>query len=84
MPTRYAPDTLIRADEWLSQARCVGMDPEIWFHRDSQAEARRICRRCPVRKACLALAIAIESKPGNFAPHGVFGGLTARQRTALK
>lgn len=37
---------------------------------------RRICRRCPIRKDCLAWSLAYE-------PEGVWGGLTAPERWGL-
>ena len=64
--------------EWADQARCREVDPELFFAR-GLAEAKpaiRICTRCPVRDQCLDYAIA------NEIDHGVWGGLTERQRRA--
>nr|WP_238592108.1 WhiB family transcriptional regulator [Pseudonocardia sp. EC080625-04] len=43
------------------------------------AEAKAICRRCPVLQACRAEALAW---PGAFT-HGVVGGLSEDERHAL-
>jgi WhiB family redox-sensing transcriptional regulator len=68
---------------WRDHAECRGVDPGI-FHPDDEEENERsadaakvICRECPVREACLEHAIAVREK------HGVWGGLTARERRRL-
>ncbi|GAA4988255.1 hypothetical protein GCM10025792_40360 [Pseudonocardia tropica] len=43
------------------------------------AEAKAICRHCPVLQACRAEALA---RPGAFT-HGVVGGLSEDERNAL-
>jgi WhiB family transcriptional regulator, redox-sensing transcriptional regulator len=61
---------------WRDQARCRGVDPEI-FHPnedDDGLAAKAICAQCPVREACLEYALASREK------EGVWGGLTARER----
>jgi WhiB family redox-sensing transcriptional regulator len=61
---------------WRDQARCRGVDPDI-FHpsdEDDGAEAKAICAECPVREACLEYALTAREKDG------VWGGLTARER----
>jgi WhiB family redox-sensing transcriptional regulator len=61
---------------WRQQARCRGVDPEI-FHPgedDDPSAAKAICALCPVREACLEHALAVREK------HGVWGGLTERER----
>lgn len=63
---------------WLSRARCRGMDPDRFFVRGI-AQARpviRVCERCPVQDECLRYAIE------NDITFGVWGGLTERQRRA--
>ena len=61
---------------WRDQARCRGVDPDI-FHpsdEDDGAAAKAICAQCPVREPCLEYALAAREKDG------VWGGLTARER----
>jgi WhiB family transcriptional regulator, redox-sensing transcriptional regulator len=64
---------------WRDRAACRGTDLALFFPgRGQSAEpARRICARCPVREACLDYAI------GHGIVHGVWGGLTERDRRAL-
>ena len=66
---------------WKSQARCLGVDPEV-FYPDEEDEAgaeiaKQICAACPVREVCLEHAIAVREK------WGVWGGLTARERRRI-
>lgn len=45
-----------------------------------RAAAKALCGACPLREACLETALEY----GDFAQHGIAGGLTARERQALK
>lgn len=41
--------------EWRTQAKCVGENPELWFAQTGTPEAqqaKRICITCPVRLEC--------------------------------
>ena len=59
-------------------------DPELFFPmsgvgRAQQTErAKAVCARCPVRVRCLDLAL----RSGRLA-HGIFGGMTERERREL-
>jgi len=46
--------------------------------------AKRICRHCPVSGQCLEWQMGHERKFGDIARHGIFGGLTPRERKALE
>lgn len=64
---------------WRDQARCQGVDPEV-FHPvddDDGSEAKAICALCSVREPCREYAITAREKDG------VWGGLTARERRRL-
>jgi WhiB family redox-sensing transcriptional regulator len=64
---------------WQERALCSQTDPDA-FHPEkggSTVEARRICRRCEVQPACLQYALDTRQ------PHGVWGGMTERERKAL-
>lgn len=68
---------------WREHARCRGEDPAI-FHPENEEEderasdaAREVCFRCPVREICLEHAISVREK------HGVWGGLSSRERRRL-
>jgi WhiB family redox-sensing transcriptional regulator len=65
---------------WRDRAGCRGTDLEVFFPgRGEPAEpARRICARCPVRQQCLDYAIS------HGIVHGIWGGLTERDRRALR
>jgi WhiB family redox-sensing transcriptional regulator len=61
---------------WQQAAGCRGVDPEIFYPEDDEQadEAKLICGACPVREACLEHALLVREK------HGVWGGLTERER----
>ena len=71
--------------DWRHDARCRDEDPELFFPvgetgpaRQQTAEAKAVCRRCPVAADCLAWAL----KTGQDA--GVWGGLSENERRALR
>jgi len=79
------PDTLETAGQWIKQAACrtKGVEPETFFpdnNADGIEQARSICRACPVRLLCLEDCLRAEGGKGAHARHGVFAGLTPRQR----
>lgn len=65
----------------LSGALCRTVHPDVFFPEtdDIQAEAvaKAVCARCPVRAACLALALTRSE------PVGIYGGLTPAERDVL-
>ena len=65
---------------WHEQARCRGEDPDLFFPSDGDSgdAARWYCRRCPVARQCLEHAMQAPER------HGVWGGLSATQRTSLR
>jgi WhiB family transcriptional regulator, redox-sensing transcriptional regulator len=66
------------AARWRELAACRGTDLGVFFpERGESAEAaRQVCAEYPVRQACLDYAIT------NRIVHGVWGGLTERERRA--
>jgi WhiB family redox-sensing transcriptional regulator len=62
------------------KAACRGADPDLFFpDRGESAEpARQVCAQCPVRQPCLEYAIS------QGIAHGIWGGLTERDRRALR
>ncbi|MFE6225335.1 MULTISPECIES: WhiB family transcriptional regulator [unclassified Streptomyces] len=73
-------------DGWRADAACLEVDPDLFFPVGTGApalaqaeEAKKVCRRCPVREPCLAEALA-QAHP----PSGVWGGLTEGERSARK
>lgn len=68
-------------------AACRGLDTEVWFppgrpgspgFERHAAPARAVCADCPVRASCTAFALAAGLD------EGIFGGLDAVQRRAVK
>jgi hypothetical protein len=62
---------------------CMVTDPDLWF--ESQDEdyfqprvAKKFCGECPVRQQCLEYALTVNEQ------YGVWGGLTAKERQALR
>ena len=78
------------AAEVTRRARCADgtLDPDQWFPVSTDAEAARreaadaiaICMACPVRGACLELSL----RHWIIGQHGVWGGLVAADRAALR
>ena len=68
------------AARWRELAACRGADLEVFFpgRGESAGPARQVCAACPVRQACLDYAIT------NRIAHGIWGGLTERERRGLQ
>jgi len=71
--------------DWRHRAICRDEDPELFFpvgHSGPAlrqiAEAKSVCRRCPVVGECLAWAL------NSGQDHGVWGGMSEDERRALK
>jgi WhiB family redox-sensing transcriptional regulator len=71
--------------DWRHDAICRDEDPELFFPVGTSgpalmqiAEAKTVCRRCPVTEQCLAWAL----ESGQDA--GVWGGMSEDERRALK
>lgn len=72
------------AGDWIADAACVYVDPEVFFLSDAEngpsktwkvRMARLVCSNCPVLAECREWAI------GSL-PHGIAGGMTAEERRA--
>lgn len=66
----------------LDKAACRGMDPEV-YHPDVGSPdplALAVCRTCPARLPCLAVALRAEDPDRRY---GWFGGLGPTERRAL-
>jgi hypothetical protein len=80
------PDVLVVPGKWVHDAACATVDPELFYPAPSYsaAYAKRICLGtderpgCPVRTECLQFALDVKDQ------WGVFGGLTAKERSQLK
>jgi WhiB family redox-sensing transcriptional regulator len=69
-----------RADDRHERALCSQMDPELWFPEpwEDETPAKLICRRCPVREACLAHALNANEE------YGIWGGLSPEERREMR
>lgn len=67
-------------EDWYSQALCPETDPDAFYPEKggSTAEAKKVCRGCPVRKQCLQWALDNDER------FGVWGGMSDRERRRLK
>lgn len=77
-------DTPQVSDGWREYAACASLDPTDFFPELSPlpsvevtAHAKEICSQCAVRAQCLGHALS------NNEEFGVWGGLTARERSLL-
>ena len=71
--------------QWLSEARCLTEDPELFFPVGNTGpaveqieQAKSVCNQCSVTSLCLEYAIK-ENKDT-----GVWGGLSEDERKSLK
>jgi WhiB family redox-sensing transcriptional regulator len=73
---------MFRREPWMNDGACVDSDSDLWFPATGQnedaARAKAICLECPVRQTCLDYALA------NDEAHGIWGGLSPRQRQAYR
>ena len=75
-----SPETAAIHPGELPGALCPQTDPEVFFPEagGSPKAAKKVCAACEVRPECLALALSLGPVMG------VWGGLTERERAALK
>ncbi|MGI8406989.1 MAG: WhiB family transcriptional regulator [Actinomycetota bacterium] len=69
-------DLRLQDQDWRALGSCAGADPNLWFSvgAPEHKQAKLICRQCPVRMMCLEYAM---DEPVD---HGIWGGLTERER----
>lgn len=75
-------------NDWRPDAACRGLDPELFFssedvenrqeRRDTEADAKAVCARCPVAQACLDYALEAGER------YGIWGGLNSQERRDLR
>ena len=66
--------------DWRERALCAQTDPEEFYPEKggSTREAKKVCLTCEVRDECLAWALENDER------HGIWGGLSERERRKLK
>ena len=64
---------------WPAMASCRELPADLFYpeEREPAARVKAICRSCAVQLDCLAHAISTRET------HGIWGGLTSRQRSRL-
>ncbi|GII77108.1 hypothetical protein Sru01_20900 [Sphaerisporangium rufum] len=74
-------DILLPDVSWLRRAACRSEDPELFFPISAKGpghaqheRAKSVCRRCPVRGACLDYALRAHEE------HGIWGGTDPDER----
>lgn len=91
-------DLDLKAKEWMKQGLCVGHpDPDLWHYESSifsderelaewrTAEAKRICRDCPVKAQCLQEGLKQENMLIFDGTEGtVWGGMMLGERLKVR
>lgn len=66
---------------WRAKGSCRGSDPSVFYPSPDDEtlahQAKMICGVCPVRRPCLEYALVSREK------HGVWGGMTERERRRI-
>jgi WhiB family redox-sensing transcriptional regulator len=78
------------APDWPSRSACRTADLSLFFPSGDdekpgarvarEAQAKAVCRTCPVRRPCLELAL----RAGDASQFGIWGGLNEGERIALR
>lgn len=80
-PEDYAAHVKAHREEWSAQARCLSLDPRIFFTPldvDAHEVAAYACTSCPVKRPCLEFALMTNEQ------WGVWGGHTEAQRARIR
>jgi WhiB family redox-sensing transcriptional regulator len=78
-----SPDSVAKLHEVRTQGSCAGFDPSLWDVEVSSddpqtaAQAKSICRQCPVIAMCRNYAI-------EYKEYGIWGGLDTAERAAQR
>ncbi|WP_127781924.1 WhiB family transcriptional regulator [Rhodococcus sp. X156] len=77
---------LVEDWQWQQHGACGGLEESRFFHPENErgserarreAEAKQVCRRCPVVVQCREHALLVGE------PYGVWGGLGEGERRAI-
>lgn len=64
--------------KWMDEAACSESNPEIFFLALAEADAKKICKTCPVANECLLYALKSDLD------YGVWGGMSESERKQLR
>ena len=76
----YQTRIILHMERWRPEANCSSVDTSGLYDTEESVmkkHAAKLCVTCPVQNQCLYTAIIIGER------HGVWGGLTPRQRKSL-
>lgn len=83
--TTRLPITNATPTDWMQDGLCAQTDPAIFFPEGvgnaittQVKEAKKVCRRCPVKDACLEWALDTGQSAG------VWGGLSEDERAPMR
>ena len=69
-------------NNWRKESLCAQVDPELFFPLVvSGQEAKKICKKCPVRLQCLDFALGMQTTERFY---GIWGGLDPDELRTLK
>jgi hypothetical protein len=71
---------ILHMADWRAEAKCKSINTELFYDTEESVmkkQAAKYCVTCPVQNQCLYTAVVISER------HGVWGGLTPKQRKAL-
>lgn len=73
-------EPLIQPEPWMQDASCAQTDPDAFFPEKggSTRAAKSVCAGCGVQAECLEFALRNDER------FGIYGGLSERERRALK
>lgn len=66
--------------DWMADAACKGMDPDLFHLKVVETETRKVCDECPVKAECLEYVLDL---PGGQA-QGWWAGTAEHDRRALR
>jgi WhiB family redox-sensing transcriptional regulator len=78
---RMHTETTVTPDlSWQEEALCAQTGGDFFFPEpgSSVRDAKRICALCPIRSTCLEFALSNDER------FGVWGGLSEKERLALR
>lgn len=69
--------------DWQERALCAQVGGELWFPErgGSNKVSKALCAVCPVKRQCLEYALSLPKVDDQS---GIFGGLSVRERNALR
>lgn len=80
-PFASPPPPFQEPNDWRASALCAQVDPDLFFPEKGgrTEEAKRICRKCPVRAECLE-----EVLNSGADRYGIWGGHGERERRDMR